>query len=84
MAITQTELDNFALNRSCCLATKSIDVINNINAGTLNADSIMINAMAAHLLLEAIYDYDIDSECLTDDEINYIAEQLNKYCCECC
>lgn len=84
MAITQVQLDQFVTNKMCCLADEGYKLLNHIKEGTINVSAMLHNAYAADVILSALKDYDITTECFTDEEIYYMAEQLDSYCCECC
>ena len=81
---TQDELNSFINNSQCCLSSKVDNLINLKNIGDDSYDSVKAECLTLDVMLRAI-SVDIATEvCLCQKDFDYIFEQINKSCCNCC
>lgn len=84
MAATQLQLDTLATNSMCCYVQKMNLVLDAIRIGDPIWKQLWREAFYVSELIRGLWDYDINSTCLTDAEICSAMSRLEIACSGCC
>ena len=82
--MTQAELDIQVTNAQCCAANIASKLVGYIQSGDIHADCFKLKFLALMNLINSVLDYDMESECLSTEEVSKIVVRINKLCSECC
>jgi hypothetical protein len=83
MIITQTLLDIKITNAQCCAAEKAETFYLLKKAGDMSWIQTKNEAMYLIIAVQLLGDYDITSDCLTEDEICTIIKNIDTLCSAC-
>jgi len=82
MALTQQELANIMGVAACCFSKQVAKSATKLSLGLI--DSPCAKLLHFYCLIQLIGCYDIDSDCLTDEELYTFVNQIKFYCtCNC-
>ena len=83
MLITQDLLDTKIANSQCCAALKAEQYKKLKNCGDMSWYKLYREVLYLTIAVSLLSDYDITSDCLTEDEICTIVKNIDTLCNSC-